>query len=112
MGAGDGEGAVAYGEADALGGAGADIAGSHDSGEGGFEGAGFAVFEGPAAGAEGIDAGEDVAEFVAGDRVGEPGAAGLGADEDEGGGDADGFGGLLICISTKYAERSIGTVTL
>jgi hypothetical protein len=91
----DGEGAVADGKADAFGGTGADVAGGEDSGEGGFEGAGFAVFQGPSAAAEGVDAGEDVAEVVAGDGFGKPGAAGVRADEDEGRGDTEDFVGVV-----------------
>jgi hypothetical protein len=69
--------------------------GGEDSGEGGFEGAGFAVFQGPSAAAEGVDAGEDVAEVVAGDGFGKPGAAGVRADEDEGRGDTEDFVGVV-----------------
>ena len=48
--AGDGEGPVADGEADALGRAGADVAGGEDAGEGGFQRTRLAVGQGPAAG--------------------------------------------------------------
>src|SRR5712672_264887 len=85
--AGDGQGAVADGEADALGRASADVAGGEDSGDGGFQRAGLAIFERPLAGAKGVGAGEDVAEGIAGEGFGEPGAAGFSADENEDGGE-------------------------
>ena len=48
-----------------------------------------------AAAAEGVDAGEDVAEVAAGDGFGKPGATGVRADEDEGSGDTEDFVGIV-----------------
>src|SRR5271170_1499201 len=90
VGAGDGECAVADGEADAFGGTGTDISGGEDTGDGGFEGAGVAVGQGPAAGAFGVVSGGEIAEVVFGHGVGKSAGVGISADEDEDGGRGEG----------------------
>src|SRR5437764_11065314 len=81
--AGDGQGAVADGERDALGRAAADVAGGEDPRAGGLDRAGLAVREGPAIGTRGIGPREDEPLGIDGDPLGHPGDAWPGADEDE-----------------------------
>ena len=63
---------VAHGKSDAFRAAGADVAAGQDSGQGRFQGARLAVGERPAAGIFGFNPGEQIAELVARDRVGQP----------------------------------------
>ena len=67
--AGDRQGAVANGEADPFGRTGADVAGGEDAGNRRFQRAGLAVGQRPSAGAQGVDAGQDVAERDRGPSV-------------------------------------------
>ncbi len=87
---------VSHGEADALGGTRADVAGGEDAGDGGFQRARLAILQRPTARSQGVDAGQDITELIARNRFGQPGTSRLGADENEGGGDGQSFAGSSL----------------
>ena len=87
----------------AFDGAVADIAAGEGAGDAGFEEVGVAV-KGPVPGAAHVGAGEDEAAFVVSDFGGEPVGLGVGADEDEEAGGGDGRVWLVVLLWMSIAS--------
>ena len=94
--------AVADGEAAALGSAGADVAGGHHAGAGGFQVAGRALERPQLVGSE-HGAGQDIAFGVQADALRQPFGVRLGADEHEHGGAAQVVGLARAIVAQPHA---------